>query len=110
VDRLLSELCALLALEDCWFTPDHAVGVPVLPRDGHLEQRVLHYRRGGFELPSPALALGVVVDDMLLGHLICVPRPGVGVSVARRRAGLAVADAYGLALIQGTSEVRTIET
>jgi hypothetical protein len=93
-----AELLALLSLQDCWFTSDVAVDVPLLCRDGHLDLLVLQYRAGGFTLPEPATAIAVQASGRVLGHLVCQPTPEVGVSVARRRAAIALADVLGLAL------------
>jgi hypothetical protein len=93
-----AELLALLCLEDCWFTPDDHVEVPEIARDGTLRQSVLRYQRGGFELPQPSVALRVQAGGRVLGHVICVPTPGVGISIDRRRAAIALTDVWALAL------------
>lgn len=104
-----ARLRRLLALEDCWFTPDEDVAMPVIAPDGHLDLPVLHYRRGGFELPQPAVAIAVRAHGQALGHVVCIPRAGVGISIERRRAAVAIAAELAAEVIQTVQEVRTIE-
>jgi hypothetical protein len=106
--RTRARMLRLLALEDCWFTPDEHVSLPIIGPDGRLDLPVLHYRRGGFELPQPAVAIPVRAAGQVLGHIICVPIADVGINLQRRRAAAAIANQLA-ALIQTTSEVRTIE-
>lgn len=95
-------------LEDCWFTQDEHVAIPVIAPDGRLDLPVLHYRRGGFELPQPAVAIQVQAAGQVLGHIVCVPLAGVGISIERRRAAVAIAAELAAALSQTPAEVRTI--
>jgi hypothetical protein len=103
-------LLRLLALEDCWFTPDEHVDVPVIAPDGRLDLPVLRYRRGGFELPQPAVAIAVHANGRTLGHVVCVPLPQVGIGIERRREAAAIAAGLAAAVVQRHPEVRSIHT
>jgi hypothetical protein len=107
--RTHARLLRLLALEDCWFTRDEHVAMPVIAPDGRLDLPVLHYQRGGFELPQPAVAIAVQDAGQVLGHIVCVPLAGVGINIERRRAAVAIAADLAAALIQTPVEVRTLQ-
>jgi hypothetical protein len=94
------ELVALLRLRSCRFEaqPVHS-GLPRLERSGQLDQKVWHFRDGGFELPPDGVELPVYGRGQQLGRFVLEPSPGVGVSLEQRVVSLAIADQVGAALV-----------
>lgn len=92
-DAVAAEIRELLSLRDCWFErPPFVARFPELGSRGVLATTVWHYTPEGFELPAGGVELPVVSGDELLGRLLLVPEPGVGISVERRVVAVALAD------------------
>lgn len=92
-----AELLDVLRLSGCTF--EVAAGNrPRLGRRGEIDEAVHTYHDGGFELPSAGIAIPVLNRGDLVGFLVCEPTPGVPVSIARRRAAVALADLLGAAI------------
>ena len=95
-----AELLKLLELSDCTFTVNQ-VAVPELGETGGLPGHVFTHRRDGFQLPPHGMAIPVTAAGERVGSLVCSPLPGVGVDLARRRTGVALAHILGLAIVAG---------
>jgi K+-sensing histidine kinase KdpD len=93
-----AELIALLQLSDCTFRAGSLPGVPVMSPTGSVTAAELRYRDGGFELPREGVALPVHVGDRTFGHLVCTPRPDVGLTSDERHVAVVLADQLALAL------------
>jgi hypothetical protein len=103
-----AELLNVLRLQECWFSTTLRPGLPILPRSGHIEAEVLVEREDGYALPATGVQLAVQRAGRILGYLVCLPGPGTGVSLERRRLAVAIADVLGLALgKEQPSEVRS---
>lgn len=91
------ELLTLLHLSDCWFSVE-PVALPALGPHGSLSgPRVVH-RGDGFELPHDGVLIPVEARGTRLGALVCMPVPGDGISLARRRTAVVAARILGLAM------------
>jgi hypothetical protein len=95
-----AELLDLLSLTDCrWVPGPRPADLPVLASSGWVESGTVHrFRDDGFELPAVGFALPVRAAGAVLGHLICTPAVGRGVSLDERRVAVALADELGLAM------------
>jgi hypothetical protein len=110
VDVLTSvraELLDLLSLTDCqWMPGDRPGDLPALANTGCFESGTVHrFRDNGFELPAEGFALPVRAGGTTLGHLVCAPAAGRGVSLEQRRVAVALADELGLAMAVGGSHL-----
>ena len=56
------------------------------------------FRDDGFELPPGGVAIPVLVRGQRVGAFVCLPKPGVGVGLKRRKTAVAAANLLGLAL------------
>ena len=100
-----AELLAVLRLSGCRF--DVAAGNrPHLGRRGEIDEAVRTFHDGGFELPAAGIAIPVLSRGDLVGYLVCEPTPGAAVSIARRRAAVALADLLGAAMAADPSHSR----
>lgn len=102
-------LTATLGLSDCRFEPagqrgTAAVDMPVLPRSGALVGASMRVGIGGFELPLGGAALEVAAGGGVLGHIVMVPDARHGSALEDRRAAIALADLYALALAAARAE------
>lgn len=97
-----AELLKLLELAECSFTQD-PVPLPALGATGALPRGPLIHRRDGFQLPEHGVTIPVTAAGHRLGWLICLPVPGVGVGLTRRRTAVAAAHILGLAIVAGSS-------
>jgi hypothetical protein len=100
-----AELLGVLRLDECWFSEDPRTDLPVLPRDGHLDNAVLVERQDGYALPLRGFRIPVQAAGRTVGYLVCLPSPGSGVSLERRRLAVAMADVLGLARSAREQEV-----
>ena len=78
-----AELLAVLDLRDCWFATGE-VDLPALSSRGRI--------------PDSGVAISVDAPGRHFGHLVCIPAPACGASVADRRAAVALAEVLGLSL------------
>ncbi len=99
------ELTELLSLRDCWFTRDE-VDQPELGENGSLSVSNVTYRDEGFELPSDGVAIPVAAKGARLGSLVCVPVPGVGIGLTRRKTAVVAAHILGLAMVADPRSTR----
>ena len=100
-DAATSRVRALIGLATCEFVPGALPpdDVAVIKDSGALacgSERV--YRADGFELPTDGVAIAVRHRGRSLGYLRCVPRPAVGVTLAQRRAAVAIGGLLGAGL------------
>lgn len=100
-----AELLKLLELSDCVFTAK-PVSVPELGATGGLPGNVFTHRRDGFLLPQHGMAIPVTAAGDRVGSLVCIPLPGVGVDLPRRRTAVALAHILGLAVVAGAPPER----
>jgi hypothetical protein len=92
-----AELLEVLRLSGCRF--ERKTGKrPHLGRRGEVDEAIRKFHDGGFELPANGVAIPVLSRGDLVGYLVCEPTPGAVVSVARRRAAVAIADLLGAAI------------
>lgn len=92
-----AELLGVLGLSGCRFDPSAGDRV-VLGRRGEIDEATRTYHDGGFELPAGGVAIPVLIRGDAVGHLLCEPTAGTAVSLARRRAAVALADLLGASL------------
>jgi K+-sensing histidine kinase KdpD len=72
--------------------------LPLVERDGRVDELNKQFRGNGFVLPARGAALAVEADGRLLGQLVVAPDPDLGVTREQRRAAVAIADQFALAL------------
>jgi K+-sensing histidine kinase KdpD len=72
--------------------------LPVVERDGRVDVKSKRYFRDGFALPDAGAALNVSADGVFLGQIVLFPDSEVGVSREQRRAAVALADQFAIAL------------
>lgn len=89
-----AELLGLLGLAGCEFGVNPG-DRPLLGRRGDLVDALKTFHDGGFELPAGGIAIPVLRRGDVVGHLLCDPTPGAVVSLAHRRAAVALADLLG---------------
>ena len=94
-----AELLEVLWLSDCRFVMHAPDGMSELGRGGALGETVTVYHDGGFELPSRGVVIPVSAVGAPRGYLVCIPVPGVALSIARRRTAIALAGLLGAALV-----------
>ena len=92
-----TELIELLRLRECYFTRDE-VAQPELGESGSLNVPKIVFRDDGFELPADGVAIAVSVRGRRVGSFVCLPEPGIGVGLKRRKTAVAAANLLGLAL------------
>jgi hypothetical protein len=78
-----AELLEILQLKECWFATGE-VNLPELTPHGRLSEL--------------GVAIPVDAPGRHFGQLVCIPMPDSGVSVADRRAAIALAEVLGLSL------------
>jgi hypothetical protein len=94
-------MAATLSARHTVFEPaDQLTPLPVVERDGRVDE--LHKRLigDGFALPERGASLFVQADGRLLGQLVVEPDPNVGVTREQRRAAIAIADQFAIALLR----------
>ncbi len=99
------ELTDLLALRECYFTRDD-VDQPELGASGSLNVPNIVFRDDGFELPADGVAIAVSVRGRRVGSFVCLPQPGVGIGLKRRKTAVAAANLLGLALASDAEALR----
>lgn len=72
--------------------------LPIIERDGTVDVKHRRYVGEGFALPRSGAALNVAADGVFLGQIVLVPGDDVGVTREQRRAAVALADQFGIAL------------
>jgi hypothetical protein len=100
VHAVETELTGLLKLRECRYEPaPFDRDLPTLGRNGSLERG--HRRFVGNELSLPAEGVQIVVlgRGRELGRMVLVPDLDAGVSIAERRAAVAISDQLGAALV-----------
>lgn len=80
--------------------------LPIVERDGSVDVTNRRYVGEGFALPETGAALNVSSDGEFLGQILLVPDASVGVSREQRRAAVAIADQFAIAL-RRSGEVRS---
>lgn len=100
-ETVRATLVETLGLSECRF---EAVGrgtaptVVVLPRTGALVGTSMRIGIGGFELPVTGAAIAVAGGGTTFGHIVMIPDSRHGSTLNDRRAAVALADLYALAL------------
>lgn len=96
-----TEVADLLDLRSCWLAQDPG-RIPVLGPDGELDHESLVFSRGrgrgGFELPEDGVAIAIATRRNRFGYLLCLPTPGVGVSMGARRTAVDLVEILALAM------------
>ncbi|MGB8858257.1 MAG: DUF4118 domain-containing protein [Ilumatobacteraceae bacterium] len=72
--------------------------LPVLERDGRIDIADKHYFGDGFALPPLGAVVNVEADGQHLGQIVLEPNPNVGVTREQRRAAVAIADQFAIAV------------
>lgn len=72
--------------------------MPVIERDGRVDQHDRQYIGDGFALPVGGAVLPVEADGATLGRIVLEPNPKIGVSREQRRTAVAFADQLAIAL------------
>jgi K+-sensing histidine kinase KdpD len=81
--------------------------LPVMERDGRVDVRDKRYIGDGFELPALGVMINVEADGRHLGQIVLEPGAGVGVTREQRRAAVALADQFALA-VRRSPQVRSL--
>jgi K+-sensing histidine kinase KdpD len=89
---------AMLGLQAARFDAGVHHPLPVIERDGTVDVTRRRYVGDGFALPAAGAALNVAADGVFLGQIVLVPDEAVGVTREQRRAAVALADQFGIAL------------
>lgn len=79
---------------------DRLTPLPVVERDGRVDDPHKRYTGDGFALPERGAAVLVSAGGRVLGQLVLDPDPQVGVSREQRRAAVAIADQFAIALLR----------
>lgn len=92
-------MSATLGVRSTKFEPaGRLTPLPVVERDGRIDD---HHKRligDGFALPARGASLLVEAQGRMLGQLVVEPDPDVGVTREQRRAAVAIADQFAVAL------------
>jgi K+-sensing histidine kinase KdpD len=99
-------LVTTLSLRSARFDAHVHHPIPVVERDGRVEVTHRRYVGDGFALPETGAALNVSSDGEFLGQIVLLPDSAVGVSREQRRAAVAIADQFAIAL-KKSAEVRS---
>jgi K+-sensing histidine kinase KdpD len=91
-------LIATLGVRRARFDADVHHPLPVIERDGTVDVKRRRYLGDGFALPDTGAALNVAADGVFLGQIVLFPDEEVGVTREQRRAAVALADQFGIAL------------
>jgi K+-sensing histidine kinase KdpD len=95
-----------LSAERVYFEPDGPFSeYPVVERDGRIEQASKRLIGDGFALPDGGAAVKVVANGRTLGQLVVKPRADVGVTREQRRAAVAIADQFAIAVLRAPEVV-----
>jgi K+-sensing histidine kinase KdpD len=98
VERAIrTELRAMLALDECWFTSE-APDLVAVEQDGAVRCTERARLSGDLFLPPAGVALPVTCNGRRYGCLVAVPIPDVAVTAQQRRIAVAMAGALGLAM------------
>jgi K+-sensing histidine kinase KdpD len=73
---------------------------PVVERDGRIEESRRRLIGDGFALPARGAAVKVVANGRTLGQLVVKPDANVGVTREQRRAAVAIADQFAIAVLR----------
>jgi K+-sensing histidine kinase KdpD len=72
--------------------------LPVMERDGRVDVHEKRYIGDGFALPDLGVLVNVEADGQHLGQIVLEPNPEIGVTREQRRAAVAIADQFAIAL------------
>ena len=101
-DEVRGALVASLGLKGARFEAIDAMSaganMPVIERDGRVDQHDRQYIGDGFALPAGGAVLPVEADGAPLGRIVLEPIPRVGVTREQRRTAVAFADQLAIAL------------
>jgi K+-sensing histidine kinase KdpD len=94
-------MTATLSAQRVYFEPDGPFSAyPVVERDGRIEQSRKRLIGDGFALPDRGAAVKVVANGRTLGQLVVKPTANVGVTREQRRAAVAIADQFAIAVLR----------
>jgi hypothetical protein len=97
-----------LGAQRTYFEPDGPFSAyPVVERDGRIEEAHKRLIGDGFALPTRGAAVKVVANGRTLGQLVVKPDANVGVTREQRRAAVAIADQFAIAVLR-EPEVRPL--
>jgi K+-sensing histidine kinase KdpD len=92
-------LTVLLSLRGARFQPGTGLDdLPIVERDGRVEVRDRRYTGRGFSLPAGGVMLPLEADGVRLGRIVLDPDPTAGTTREERRAAIALADQFAIAL------------
>jgi hypothetical protein len=94
-------MTATLGAQRVYFEPDSSFSAyPVVERDGRIEESHKRLIGDGFALPARGAAVKVVANGRTLGQLVVKPDSNVGVTREQRRAAVAIADQFAIAVLR----------
>jgi K+-sensing histidine kinase KdpD len=97
-----------LSAQRTYFEPFGGLSaLPVVERDGRIDEKHKRLVGDGFALPARGASVRVEAGGRTLGQLIVKPDANVGVTREQRRAAVAIADQFAIALL-GESEIRAL--
>ncbi|MEQ1873017.1 MAG: DUF4118 domain-containing protein [Ilumatobacteraceae bacterium] len=95
------ELIASLGVKEATFERgEQRKQLPVIERDGRIDVRHHRFLGDGFALPREGAVIDVEADGAHLGQISLVTNPAVSVTREQRRAAVAIADQFAIALKQ----------
>ncbi len=94
-----AEISDLLTLADCSYRPGPLPELPALSPRGWVDVgRVHRSTDDGPLLPESGFAIPMRSRGNIVGHLVCMPAAGTGVSFERRRVAVALADCLAMVI------------
>jgi K+-sensing histidine kinase KdpD len=99
IDAAGRELCDLLDLRSCEFTPEEPPVAARVESDGEVRIGTMDWSTGDLGLPHRGVDLPVRGGGAVLGHFVLMPVPGARVPRDHLAVAVAVADQVGAALV-----------
>ncbi len=97
-EEVRADLLELLRIDDCLYESGAVTKLPEIERSGTLPARTWRWSAGGFELPSEGAAIPVTHAGVVFGQIVLVPRAESGSIRDERRAAVALADQFAVAI------------
>jgi K+-sensing histidine kinase KdpD len=94
-------MAVTLGAQRTYFEPAESFNdYPLVERDGRIDQSHKRLIGDGFALPARGAAVKVVANGRTLGQLVVQPDANVGVTREQRRAAVAIADQFAIAVLR----------
>ncbi len=92
-------LMTLLSLRGARFQPGPVLDdLPIVERDGRVDVHEKRYTGRGFSLPDGGVVLPLEADGVHVGRIVLDPDPSAGTTREERRAAVALADQFAIAV------------